>query len=571
MLLTKSFYNRGLLRSDLRRSTSLLFLYVFTWILILPLQIWRQNARLGEEFSLDRCENLLSFAVNATIWINLFFAVGFAMILFAYLMNARAVCGMHSMPASRGCQYRTHLLSALGSVFVGNVLIFLLTALAQSGKQVLWDFTFFWLVCSCVTFLLFFAIATVCCMLTGWLLAVPVLYGAVNAIVMVVYYLIRALRSIFYESYTYIDLDMSGTVIWLTPVARLVIRLQNTCLDSGNRLVMPDGAVKTLVVYAVAAILLLEGGRWLYLLRRSEMAGDALVFRPLRPAVRWCAGLLGGIGMGLLLALLLDATDETPLFLLCQVVMGALCFLAAQMLIAKSYRIFRRIWPELLALCLVIVVFCVGVKQDVFGFERRIPAATKVQSVQIRSGMGSEISMTKPEDIAEVLAAHHYLVDRVTTEEQGYGDGYISFVYTLTDGTRTGRRYDLYDEDWEHMRGLLDTELFRKSLIIYTQDDLTDTPTFDYGVVYKYDENYDRDETINLTAEQCEQLYAAVCADARTLDMRISEQMYSMNITLWQKAGDSYMDLYLREDCTNSLQLLRQWGIIGPDEAIFKE
>ena len=54
-----------------------------------------------------------------------------AMALFSYLSSARGTYGMHSFPASRGCQFRTHLLSCVGCVAVSNVLICLLSA--QSG------------------------------------------------------------------------------------------------------------------------------------------------------------------------------------------------------------------------------------------------------------------------------------------------------------------------------------------------------------------------------------------------------------------------------------------------------
>ena len=73
-----------------------------------------------------------------------------AMALFTYLSSPRGTYGMHSFPASRGCQFRTHVLCGVGCVAVSNVLICLLSA--QNGVTH-WGASLSWLVFSLVTFL----------------------------------------------------------------------------------------------------------------------------------------------------------------------------------------------------------------------------------------------------------------------------------------------------------------------------------------------------------------------------------------------------------------------------------
>ena len=135
MLLTKSFFNPALLRSDLRRCWPLLAGYTFLWFLILPLRMWNGVAAdLQASHPEDARRVALEIIGNATtaaIWIHLIFGIVLAMALFSYLSSARGTYGMHSFPASRGCQFRTHVLSCVGCVAVSNVLICLLSA--QSG------------------------------------------------------------------------------------------------------------------------------------------------------------------------------------------------------------------------------------------------------------------------------------------------------------------------------------------------------------------------------------------------------------------------------------------------------
>ena len=135
MLLTKSFFNSALLRSDLRRCWPLFAGYTFLWFLILPLRMWNDvpadlqaaHPDVARRVALE----IIGNATTAAIWIHLIFGIVLAMALFSYLSSARGTYGMHSFPASRGCQFRTHLLSCVGCVAVSNVLICLLSA--QSG------------------------------------------------------------------------------------------------------------------------------------------------------------------------------------------------------------------------------------------------------------------------------------------------------------------------------------------------------------------------------------------------------------------------------------------------------
>ena len=319
MLLTKSCFNPALLRSDLRRCWPLFAGYTFLWFLILPLRMWNGVAAdLQASHPEDARRVALEIIGNATtaaIWIHLIFGIVLAMALFSYLSSARGTYGMHSFPASRGCQFRTHVLSCVGCVAVSNVLICLLSA--QSGGTH-WGASLSWLVFSLVTFLLFFSLGIFCCMLCGWLPAMAVAYGAVNCVAIFCRILAGAMCSIFYPSYndTVLSMGRNHIVAWLTPVLRLHQDLYEMYKDGSGPL-LSASAWKSLLVYGIGALVLLVAGALLYRIRRSEASGDTLSFRPLRPVVRWAVGLLGGLGLGLVLTGMLNCTYNTPALLAC--------------------------------------------------------------------------------------------------------------------------------------------------------------------------------------------------------------------------------------------------------------
>ena len=385
MLLTKSCFNPALLRSDLRRCWPLLAGYTFLWFLILPLRMWNDvpadlQAAQPEDARRTALE-IIGNTTTAAIWIHLIFGIVLAMALFSYLSSARGTYGTHSFPASRSCQFRTHVLSCVGCVAVSNVLICLLSA--QSGGTH-WGASLSWLVFSLVTFLLFFSLGVFCCMLCGWLPAMAVAYGAVNCVAIFCRILADGMCSIFYPSYndTVLSMGQNHIVAWLTPVLRLHLDLQGMYRDGSGPLLSAT-AWKSLLVYGIAALVLLVAGALLYRIRRSEASGDTLSFRPLRPVVRWVVGLLGGLGLGLVLAGMLSCTKNTPALLACIVTLGLACMIGTQMLIARTPCVFGKLWPELLALCAVLLALTLCIKADLFGFERRIPQTDQVEPVEV--------------------------------------------------------------------------------------------------------------------------------------------------------------------------------------------
>ena len=87
---------------------------------------------------------------------------------------------------------------------------------------------------------------------------------------------------------------------------------------------------------------------------------------PSAPWARWTVGILGGMGLGILLLSIVDGTvDSTPLsvvsLIICQIIMGVICFLATQMLIRKSLRVFRESWKEVAALCVALIAITIAV------------------------------------------------------------------------------------------------------------------------------------------------------------------------------------------------------------------
>ncbi len=575
MLLTRSLFNRSLLRSDLRRCWPLFAGYTFLWFLILPLRLWNDIPAGTLAGDVDAAKRVtletIGTATSCAIWINLIFGIVLAMALFSYLSSSRATYGMHSFPASRACQFGTHVLCGIGGAVCCSAIIFLLTMLPQSAAAC-WGPTLSWLAFSLVTFLLFFALGVVCCMLCAWLPAMAVAFGALNCAALLCRVLMDSMCSLFYLSYkdNVFSMGRDNIVVWLTPALRLALDLKETYADGSDAL-LTHAAWRSLLVYGIAALVLLAASRLLYGIRRSEASGDTLAFRPLRPVVRWVVGLLGGLGLGLLLALILSCTSNTVALLACIIVLGLACMIGSQMLIARTPRVFGKLWPELLALCAVLIALCLCVKADLFGFERRVPQADQVESAEIVCGALAHrpAQFDSPDEIDTILLVHHALADR-TIPKGGYTEYGRSFLitYNLKDGGRLSRQYYLPTSDMAIVQPLLETDTFRRSLVLDSAGTVS-AESLRYGWVSIPTAEVSRE----LTAQQCNALYKATLEDIAAMDMTdtslYSNQNCLVQIILDDTVHDREFSIYLNRQCTRTLALLQEWDIIQTPEDAF--
>ena len=479
-----SFCNAALLRSDIKRYWPLLFLYVAVWVVILPMQILsasRECDGVAEGIMTVlqlRQHNVIIQSIPASVVMSLLFGCFAAMAVWSYLMSGRTVGLMHALPVTRTQAFFSHVLSALGALTAGNVLIFLLTALCSAGfSYVDWAALGTWLLLTELMALFFFALGSLCAMVTGWLLAVPVLYGAMNVIALLLYAVISTMTQMFYFGYS--NSDIPEFITWLTPVGRIWDAVANggaqpievqfrepIGTQSYQRVQLPASAFSTCIIYAAVGIALLALVWWLYKKRPSETAGDAMSFRWLRPIARWSIGLCGGLGLGLFLRYTAFIDGGFACLLICQLVMGVICFFAAQMLLQKKFRIFnKRWWLETAAMVLVLAAVTVCVKLDFTGYQHRVPDADDV--TEVRCTGVADLTADDPETIETVVALHRAILaqhDAGITPEDSYpasatlpGEPVVSVVsnedlvirylrltYTLRDGTELRRDYQAF-------------------------------------------------------------------------------------------------------------------------------
>ena len=539
-----SFCNAALLRSDIKRYWPLLFLYVAVWVVILPMQILSASRQCdgvadGIMTVLQlKQHNVIIQSMPAAVVMSLLFGCFAAMAVWSYLMSGRTVGLMHALPVTRTQAFFSHVLSVLGALTAGNVLIFLLTALCSAGfSYVDWAALGTWLLLTELMALFFFALGSLCAMVTGWLLAVPVLYGAMNVIALLLYAVISTMTQMFYFGYS--SSDIPEFITWLTPVGRIWDAVANGSAQpievqfrepigtqTYHRFQLPASAFSTCIIYAAVGIALLALVWWLYKKRPSETAGDAMSFRWLQPIARWSIGLCGGLGLGLFLNYVILGSSFAGL-LICQLVMGVICFFAAQMLLKKKFRIFTsRWWVETLALVLTLLAVTLCIKLDITGYQHRVPDAEDVTSVRF-SASYADFTTDDPAAVESVISLHRAILEQYDEtgerlENQTYLDTeggpitlYVRVDYQLRNGTSLCREWRVSIVNGSDIHRLL-TQLVNRT---DCRESLMGLDTLrKYGGVSNvaggYVSQYETGAFADLTSQQAQDLVSHALADA---------------------------------------------------------
>lgn len=317
-------------------------------------------------------------------WLIAVFGILAAMGVFSYLYTSRSANMFHALPIRREGLFVTNYLSGLSFLLVPNVIIFILTAVVEAACGHL-NLTALlsWLGVVSALSLLFFSFGAFCAMFTGNLVALPVFYVILNFVAVGVEFLIKIVLSRFVFGMTY---DRSVSLGILSPWYQLnTIRLTS------------DGKIicwGTVIMYAIAGAALAVLALLVYRKRRVESAGDIVAVRPARPVFKYGAAFCFALFVSCIFYFILGAASIRESFwriLVCMLAAGLIGYYISDMLLKKTFRVIRSGFKGCLIFSAALVVLLSAMKLDLFGYQRKVPAAADVS----RAYIGSYINLPR--------------------------------------------------------------------------------------------------------------------------------------------------------------------------------
>ena len=381
--------------------------------------------------------------------------------------------------------------------------------------------------------LLFWAMAVLSAILAGNALGALLIYAGANCFAAAILTCAGEIAAFFVPGMSYETL-LPGLAQWLSPAWKLM-EAGLPVYTGPNFTATGLACPAAYPVYALGGILLLALSCFLYGIRPAERAGETVAFRPVGHISRICGALLVSGAGTLILVNLLYLREDLGFGALTLIVLAFLIagFLAAEMIISRSFRVFHRgRMLELILTAAAVLLLMLGAKADPIGYVTRLPAADEIESVSLSyGGNGIEITAEDALSFHETILSNLDCLSNGTSE---YGGTAISLSYQLKKGKELNRTYiQFYDADRMDETPITDAleALLKDPDYVYgswfsgwTRAPEEDCFIYcDVGAFDEYDEEGNvlpRESTIpdylDLTAAEAMTLYEAVCLDIQS-------------------------------------------------------
>lgn len=479
---SKSWFYPTLWKKNMTRFWPIWAVYLACWVFTMPLLLLTDLrgdsigsvSQPGQYFA---SQVVREWCTWPALLAGTVFGILSAMAVFSYLYNNRSAGMLHALPVRREGLFLTNYLSGLSFMVLPQVLVFVLTLLAEAvaGYVDALALGQWLLVQICVT-LFFYSFAVFCAMFTGHILALPVFYGILNGLATGIYWLVNALFRNLIFGYNGSN-GMGEAALWLTPAGKLGSELDVNMIwnDAGTKLerIVLEGMGYALL-YAFLGLVLAFLALVLYRRRHLEGAGDVVTVRWVRPIFKYGVAFCTALALGTLLYgwFGFDLGRNQVWGLLAFLLFcGGVGYFAAEMLLKKSFRVLGA-WKGWAVFSAALVALALCIRFDVTGYERRVPDPGQVLDVELMSVYSAPEDSARhyngysqdPDFIRAVTEFQRSIVDRREDYRgQNYGGGYepgtvdglevnsietgttvsLRIDYTMPSGNRVSRSYEV--------------------------------------------------------------------------------------------------------------------------------
>lgn len=599
--------NGALFRKNLSRFWPLWAAYGVFWVICGPVMQYLalygrdvRNAVPMAERKADAVRMLLDAGGQAGVVMGVIAGCLFAMALFSYLYSARSVGMMHGFPIRRESLFFTNYLSGAAVFVATDAVVTLLTAVIWgtagilSGNAAALGSFFF---ASAGSMLFFYSFAVFCAMFTGQILALPVFYGVLNVLVIGMNQMMQSFVGAFLYGY---DSASPAWVEWMTPVLKLMRATEAPEKHGVVRML----SISTVGAYAVAGVVLSALALVVYKHRRSETAGDTVSVRCMRPVFRWGVALCVAFVLGQALYFLVFRSNSTdaslPEMLVCMILTGLAGYYGAEMLLKKTFRVFRGSWRGAAVLAVLLVAVGVGTQQDVLGVASRIPAASSVESAAVEiTGMNHcGAQMTELDGIRQVADIQREILaekNAMLQMKKGQSDqadvttASVHFLYLLKNGGTVSRNYTLYyvQQDLRKDGAVSRLAKLAAQPDVQRQNLLGKIKSGDVrNGELEYLNSNGANEAVSFDRAAAEEIYKAVERDIEAGhfaknefdNQKYQEETYSNTLRLYyetsaadsKKEGLRSTDIQFSTNCTELIAALEKCGVVDAKHPLTK-
>ena len=420
----RSYFDLGVFQKTVMRFWPIAIGYFAIWALIMPLTFVNQY-----DYH-DAALDIVEFIPQGSVIMSACFSCISALAVFSYLFNLRSSVMYHSLPVSREGMFCSNYAAGLSFMIVPNLLIYLLTLLVVLFNRGMNGEVFkaasIWLCTTSMMCLFFYSFAVLLCMIVGTWFMMPVLYGILNFTAVVIESIVHAALDVLIYGY-----GVGQTVMTVfSPVVYMMSEFRFYKWQDNVRCLIVEDYIWTylgiLTLLAAAMILI---ALCLYKTRNMETAGDIITVKSLRPVFKYCFASGCAIVIGAFIYGIMGFETGLAMYVFA-LIGGAIGYLVATMALRKSFRVKMSAVKGFAVFAAVVTVLFCTVVFDLFGIEKYVPNASRVENAII-SVEGDQLSVSEGDiSLAELMSIHRKIVAQKRDDEHVRNTMYRADIVT---------------------------------------------------------------------------------------------------------------------------------------------
>ncbi len=540
----KSFFNKTIFKKNMTLYWPIWTLYTLFLVFVQPVMFWSScyYSKFYESYTYnDKLRDLMEVIyLDVHVYFIALMALASGMALFHYLYNHKSANMIHAFPVDRTQLFGTNVISGLLFLAIPQTISCVLLAIVAllNGVMEVYYVAYWWLL-AVGTDIVAMSVVTFCAMFTGHLLALPVYAIVLNYFSYFVYYLIYIVVVLFRFGINDLGQKAQRITALFSPTECFAYNIGLCCNFDPITGECTGGlvyGVEVLAIYLVVAAVLYAAAFLTYKKRHIEQAGEFITVGWVKPIFRFGIAMAGGIFGGMLMREFLRNIGigcNMVVFAILMLLLGGCCFFVADMLLHKSFRVFKKKnWINCGITLVFMLVSFFGISQIGKAYEDYQPELSEIKVATVN--WGYEVELTG-EEVETILAIHKEILDNkeicIAEEESGnWYYEYVSIKYILKDGDVVRRSYQIPYER-EEMDAILtqisdletDVDNYLQFVFGKNYEEIKlfnggnfEAPFMDGIIIDEYGnvEDYTY-ESRALTSEQAKEMYEAIIADVK--------------------------------------------------------
>lgn len=476
-------------------------------------------------------EHYIEILYNPIVLLTIFvLPVLVSILLFKYTNEEKSSSFIHGLPISKRKLYITNILTGIVMYvipFLINLIIIILLNIGEMGKYLQFADIMKWFGVCMLYNTIFFAFAT----FIGTFCASKISHGILTYILMYAPIGGLAIASIIMESALFGFKGLSNNLEefrgW--PFIKIIEDFREMGSYYLSQTIKFE--TSTIIIYIASIIVMLVLGYFIYKKRKLEITKEFIAFKGIRSFVKYVATFLVNL---LSYMYFCDVFEENKIVtLLASFIITLIAYLIIEMILKKTYKVFKSIIGFIVYAVLVTIGFVI-LNTGAFGYETRIPKAEDVQEVSF-SVENETINFKEKQNIENVIDFQQKLVDE---KKKGYTE--YTLEYKLKDGKKITRKYAINNTLYkEELKRILTSDEYYDGKIRQIQD-AKKIKRITININYK--EQYST-KAITVKDEDKEEFLENIIEDIKNRKATINDNEYVSEIA---RTSDKIRSIYVR-------------------------